>query len=235
LLYLNGGMPRSGTVWVMNVIQKLGSLTGRSMKRINANTPQEVDAAIRSYSYGAHTLVHFHDVPDVVPQVSRESFARIFYNYRDPRDVVVSQMRLHDASLEAAIEKTQIALSHFSNIFNAERVLIIPYLHILESPRAVIHFIANHMGVVVKEEHLGLIEKETSFEAHREKMEKVLRGEGNLQSTDTGFRHIKHDSETFINDRHIQSGKIGRWKEELNEDQQLKVNEAFKEFVEKVL
>jgi hypothetical protein len=235
LLYLNGGMPRSGTVWVMNVIQKLGSLTGRSMKRMNANTPQEVEAAVRSYSYGTHTLVHFHDVPDVVPQVSRESFVRIFYNFRDPRDVVVSQMRLHDVSFEAAVEKVQIAIAHFANIFKAERVLIIPYFHILESPRAVIHFVANHMGVVVKQEHLALVEEATSIERHREKMEKVLRGEGNLHSTNTGVRDIKHDSETFINDRHIQSGKIGRWKEELSEDQQVQVNEAFKEFVEKLL
>lgn len=235
MLYLNGGMPRSGTVWVMNVILKLASMTSRKLVKINANTPIEVEQAVLSNRYGIDTLIHFHDVPEIIQHLSKERFVKIFYNFRDPRDIVCSQMRLHDADFEQAVEKTQTAVHHFAEILKSEGVLIIPYRQIIESPRCVVHFIANHMGVMVKEEHLQWIEKETSMDAHREKMERVCRGEGVIHSTNTGIRDVKHDADSFINDRHIQSGKIGRWKDELTPEQQERVTKVFEGIIEKLL
>ena len=39
------------------------------------------------------------------------------------------------------------------------------------------------------------------------------------------------DSTHLINDRHIQSGATGRWKEELTQDQQDEVNRTFAEVI----
>ncbi|MBF0588061.1 MAG: hypothetical protein HQL53_02940, partial [Magnetococcales bacterium] len=79
------------------------------------------------------------------------------------------------------------------------------------------------------------IHEETSMERHRQKMEKVQKGEAPVESQFNGIREVRWDAANLITDRHIQSGKSNRWKEELDQAQQSKVNEVFGGFIEQFL
>lgn len=230
MLYLNGGMPRSGTVWVLHVIDMLARKSGTRIAKLNANTPAQLAAAITGYRHGEDRLIHYHFVCDSVFRISDEGFCRAFYNYRDPRDIVVSQMKLHGVPFDVAVGMTVSACRSFREALKIPRVMLISYTQIIQTPAQTVSSIAGHLGLVVDDQEVEAICREASMDNARKVMQKVLSGQGPIISASTGYREIKYDPDYFITDRHIQSGKIGRWKDELTPRQQLMVSAAFKDF-----
>lgn len=234
MLFLSGGMPRSATTWAFNVTDRLLRGRGIRCEKLNANSAADVASALGRPIDGENLLVHFHDCPPELFAKLASPHVCMTYAFRDPRDVVVSQMRLHDVPLQAAAQMTANACRTLMALLpHARNLMFIPYYSAKEHPKAVIHQLALHMGFIVGQEEVDAIAEATSPEAHKAVMNEVA---AHSEATiETGLRTIRFDPETLINDRHVQSGQTGRWRTELSEADATWLDGVFSEFIGKVL
>lgn len=236
MIILNMGIPRSGTTWAFNVLRYILEAKDVPYATRNANSRAEVDAALAATKPAENLILHFHDITDAAFEAARRPGVASFFCFRDPRDVVVSQMRLHDADFPAAVRAIQAAFKCFKSALGIPGIMVIPYPHIRDHAEALIFQMATTIGRFLTPQTVGDIAQRTSIERHKEVMETlnrpaVGRAEGDAETIFTGVREILMDSTHFINDRHIQSGATGRWKEELTQDQQDEVNRTFAEVI----
>jgi len=85
------------------------------------------------------------------------------------------------------------------------------------------------------EDQIARIVEATSVQQHRKIMEDVAQETlPGVRVLPTQTRTLREDPETLINDRHIQSGATGRWRQELSDEQRAIVTEALKPFVDKL-
>lgn len=226
MLILNMGIPRSGTTWAFNVFRHLFDTAALPYTTANPSGFTDVDAAIGAATPGTNTILHFHDVTDRVLQRAAAADCAAFFNYRDPRDVVVSQMRLHETGFDTAVQMTLSAFMSFQKASAIPGLMLIPYPHIGQHAEALIFQMALKTGQFITTAQAATIAAATSIGRHQDKMQDVNTA-GNAASVFSGQRHVRYDSDSLITDRHIQSGKTGRWKDELDQDQQAAVNQAF--------
>lgn len=232
MIVLNFGIPRSGTTWVYNVVRHILERFDRGYTTVNANKPKEVDQALAEHDEQLHLLMHFHDLTQKSLDCALQPKTISICNYRDPRDVVVSQMNLHDATFEIAIKMTDAAFMNLKIALNIPHLILIPYPFIQDHPASIIFQIGVKMEVILTPNCIDRIIAATDIEKHKKIMAEVRRAVSasdttGLQKTFTGNRMIYGDKESLINDRHIQSGRSGRWRDELTDPQKEIVNQAF--------
>lgn len=232
VLYLCGGMPRSATTWTFNVVAQLLAHRGIDFDRINANRgARDLDPLLQARPERP-ALVHFHEVTEALVAHLKTERSWACYSFRDPRDIVVSQMKLHDATLEEAMRITAKSTLSFVNLREAippSRVQYLPYRMSVAHPEAVITQLAISLGYIPNPDEVAYIGKQTS----KERFQKVMQAtrQQSEHSLFTGHRSIHYDPETLINDRHIQSGAHGRWKTELDPSQRDQVEAIFRDIV----
>lgn len=237
MLILNGGIPRSGTVWIYTILREVLSLQGVPYALEDANDPAKVDAAIRRYSPDAGALiVHYHDMTDGAVAAAQQPHTRAFYNYRDPRDVVVSLMGLHECALDDAIDLGKYCWNGFAKAVRMPGTMFIPYEFMLGAPEATVFEIGLRLGFLMKVDDVRAIVEKTGADKHRRIMETLADQDasGDVAQVDSGRRVIRYHKDDLVNDRHIQSGKQGRWRDELDAAQQRKVNEVFAKVIEQL-
>jgi len=235
MLYLIGGMPRSATVWSFNAADLILKHRGIHCRKVNANSPEELDAAIADYDPEENLLVHFHDMSESLRKIAGQRHVRMAYSYRDPRDIVCSQIKLHHVSFEQAVGMTSVACNHFLDALKLPGRMLIPYYSATQHPQAIVYALAFHLGHMIGQSEVEAICRETAAGKFKGIMEQVDKGGEGTESAFTGHREVRYDPETLVTDRHIQSGKTGRWKDELTEEQQRVLHEVFGKFVEKVI
>lgn len=236
MVILNMGIPRSGTTWVYNVLRSIYSAQGEGCSVLNPLHPVEVENALLSVNENNNTIIHFHDVTESVINFTTQHRCAAFFNFRDPRDVVVSQMRLHDADFEVAVQMTMRAFESFHSATRIPGMMMIPYNHINAHADALIFQIGIRLGRFLRPSEISGIAKETSMARHRKMMHEAASKESDasdkIKASFSGVRNVKYNSETLITDRHIQSGKSGRWKKELDNNQRQVVNRVFNPIIE---
>lgn len=252
MIVLNMGIPRSGTVWAYNVFREILQREQIAFRGESPNDCAAVDAAIARRDPAENLVLHFHDVTPAVEQLARQPEVRSFFNFRDPRDVVVSQMQLHDIPLELAVEMTVIACQQLSKAATIPGVMLLPYEDIVQRPEALIFQMGMRLGLLLGRKTVDDIARCTGPERHRQLMSRlqesdsagqdepdrppagseagVPRDDGSPPEVETvvaAGRAIRVDTTHLVTDRHIQSGRMGRWRTELTEPQQQIVCERF--------
>jgi len=218
MLVLSLGVPRSGTILVFNVLREILTRKNIPFRQVNTNYPETV-AFFSDYDYGDNVLLHAHNVLPPVQQAITRKDVITFFNYRDPRDVVVSMMRLHDYTFEKCMELVEISFAQYRTARKFKRIMFIPYDHLLTSPETFIFQLGQRLGLFLPLTMVGEIERATSLEAHKKVMKDVARATKDVQVRRNPKRTLKESTKHFINDRHIQSGRSGRWREELSPEQ----------------
>ncbi|MBI2993958.1 MAG: sulfotransferase domain-containing protein [Gammaproteobacteria bacterium] len=219
MLILSLGVPRSGTILVFNILREILTRQKVPFSSVNANYP-ETTAFLSQYDFSGNVLMHAHNLLPAVQTVLPRADVCAFFNYRDPRDVVVSMMRLHDYSFEKCIELTDISFDQFRSARRYPKVMLIPYAQLLGSTAEFIGRIAERLGYAISPEVVSQIREATSLDAHRRIMREVAGAEIEVQERRNPRRTLLESTTYFINDRHIQSGKPGRWRDELTKAQQ---------------
>ncbi len=237
MIILNFGIPRSGTVWAFNVFRKIWERQSVPFRTDSPNSVPAVDASVAALDLSENVIIHGHDVTPALVQLAGHPDVRPFFNYRDPRDVVVSQIRLHDVSLENAIEMTAAAYRSLTQAICLPGIMVIPFAHIAEHAEPLIFQMATRLGVLLKLSDVKAIAEETSAKQHKKIMQHVVGGEspeeaGSIATAHTRSRSIRYDEQHLITDRHIQSGKTGRWRDELDPVQQQEVQRRFAQLVD---
>lgn len=238
MLILNMGIPRSGTTWAYNVFRHILDNSGLPYDTSNPHGATAVDAELASASPDRTTILHLHDVTENVVRRACSPGCAAFFNIRDPRDVVVSQMHLHDANFKEAVQMTLGAFVSLQRASAIPGLMLIPYDHIKNHAEALIYQMALRVGHFVALQKAADIEEDTSIGKHHAKMNQVIQQqeqpESGIKSIFTGRRHVKCDEKSLITDRHIQSGETGRWKEELGPDQQEELNRVFANILQQI-
>lgn len=237
MIILNFGIPRSGTVWAFNVFRKIWERQGVAFETESPNSCAAVDDCVTGLDLTRNVIIHGHDVTPKLIQLAAHPEVRPFFNYRDPRDVVVSQIRLHDVPLENAIEMTAAAYRSLSKAICLPGIMVIPFAHIAEHAEPLIFQMATRLGILLKLGDVKTIAEETSARQHKQIMQNVAEPEssadsGSVATAHLATREIRYDEKHLITDRHIQSGKNGRWREELDATQQAEVQQRFAQLVD---
>lgn len=239
MIILNAGIPRSGTVLVNAILRQILKITGAPVSQANPHG-DELPRVIRGLQRSGKdkhrsVLLHLHTWhAEATRLLSDSPFVTGFINFRDPRDVCVSLMRLHDHDLETAAEMTTNSFTQFEYIIDALDLMVIPYELMVRDPAAHIFQIGQRLGVWLSMEDIERIQHETSVEKHEAIMKQVQDGKlDSLQKRPNRNRTLVEDTRSLINDRHIQSGVSGRWRTELNEADQARLNELFAPLVQR--
>jgi len=233
MLILNMGIPRSGTILIHNIIREILLLNQIVFTSNNANNANNVETEefLDSYDFSSNVIVHTHSVTKSLGKVFSNKDTHIFYNFRDPRDVLVSVMQLHDMNFEASMEFVNRHFSELFKIIKYRKIMLIPYEHLINSVDAFVFQIARNLGFVLNLQQVGRIAKDTDLSHAKKIMEQVASSETDVQIRHAANRDIKEDKATFINDRHIQSGATGRWRKELDSKHQAVANRKFKQII----
>ncbi len=214
MIILNAGVPRSGTVLVNAILRELLRENRITVAQANPHGPAlgRLLSTLRMNGQHLHktVLVHTHSWDDdAARQIAAMPETVIFGNFRDPRDVCVSLMRLHDHDYETAMRLVTGSFNALDNMCTAARVLTIPYELLVTEKRAHIFQIAQRIGLWPRLDQVARVDAATSVDQHRKVMDQVKAGEidGLTRRSNTN-RVLVEDPKTLINDRHIQSGAL---------------------------
>lgn len=233
MIVLNAGVPRSGTVLVNAILRELFRLRGVPHAQANphgAELPKLVGRLIATGEARHKTvLVHTHSWDaETARLLAGSPHFTGFANYRDPRDVCVSLMRLHDHDFETAAEMTLGAFRLFEATCRDVDVMAIPYELLVTGTEATIFQIARRLGFWPTLAEVHAVAEATGQDRAREVMEKVQKREiEGLAVRQNRNRVLAEDPATLINDRHIQSGRSGRWRDELDAEAQARAADLF--------
>lgn len=237
MIVFNAGVPRSGTILVNAILRCLYEGAGLSANFANP-VGRHVSFLVKTLIESGqdrrdNTLVHTHDWDcETARLVAGNASITGFLNRRDPRDVCVSLMVLHDWSFDAAVDMVLHYFAQFEETAAATSWPIIEYETLVSDKPATIRAIAHHLGFRPDAADLRRIDTATSVERHTAIMNKV-RDYAAAKSRDLpdGAPTYYEDARTMINHRHIQSGKTGRWREELSAAQQAIATDVFAELI----
>lgn len=228
MLILNGGVPRSGTTWVFNILRAIFDSSNVEYDALPGHTEEDVEDAIRGYS-GRPRIIHYHDVYPCVLRLGGMRDVISFYNFRDPRDTAVSMWKLHGYTIDEAIENCRLCFQGVPQATRIPGTMFIPYEHLIAAPEIVVFEIGQRLGMLLRLDEAKDIVSETHSERYSAVMDRVANApepDATMATIDNGIRTIRYDRQTLINDRHIQSGDVGRWRRELSQEEQARAQAA---------
>lgn len=226
MIALNTGVPRSGTVLINAIIRGIMAHAGIRVTQANphgAELPALIGRLMRACDEpGLLHLVHTHSWDEATEAIcAGQSEIHAFACYRDPRDVCVSLMQLHDLDRDAALKLTMAGFALFEATCRGVDPIVIRYESLIADKRKVIEMIAQDLAVPQDDACIAQIDEATSVAAHRRVVNAINRGETtSLVARQNRSRILYEDPVTLINDRHIQSGASGRWRSELSTSDQ---------------
>jgi len=214
MIIINAGVPRSGTVlvnaWVRHLIDRptrQENLAGDGLEgRLRAVLAEPHDDDV--------VIVHAHDWTE--PTLDLVGTRTGFLNVRDPRDVAISLAALHDLTLAEAAAVTLDAFASFQMAVRRTSWMVLRYETLVSDPATLLRCVAEEIGACPSAERLAEILAATSADRHARIMRRVASGSGPRRAVNNPRRTLFEDPSTLINDRHIQSGAIGRWRTELS-------------------
>lgn len=233
MIILSLGVPRSGTTLVFNVLREILTRRGIGFRTVNTNYP-ETEAFFKNWDFRGNVLMHAHNVPSQMQNLMKHRDTAAYFNYRDPRDVVISLMRLHDCSFEHSLKLVENAFAQLHTARKFRRIMFIPYDHLMGATDSLIFQIALRMGVFLSLNEVIEIREATSLEAHSKIMHDVASGSVPVRQRNNSQRVLKESATHLINDRHIQSARSGRWRDELTPEQKQIATGRFNVVLEKL-
>ena len=235
MLVINGGMPRSGTVLVGNLVRLMLERRSIAWKRYNPQERRDLPAFLDLVRrpFDTAVIVHTHLVDDEILNALRtRPDAILIWNHRDPRDALVSLRQLHDLSLDRAFEAMQVycaatEIAHTSAICHR-----IAYEALVDDLPGYISSLSDALDFTLEEGEIDSLLQQTSPEAHVRIMNALSTGtQKGARVMQTKHRMMREEPTTLINDRHIQSGKSGRWRRELTQQDQQQVSDVLSRWV----
>lgn len=239
MIIFNAGVPRSGTVLVNAILRQIFEIRGVRIAQANPHGPA-LPRLLNTLQTTAQdryktVLIHTHSWDKESARLVQSSpFVTGFINYRDPRDVCVSLMRLHDHDFDAAAKMVLASFAIFEAMAREADLMILPYEMLVADKPGHIFQIAQRLGFWLGHDQVARIDQATSIDQHKAVMEKVQAGEmDGLARRNNTHRVLVEDTKTLINDRHIQSGASGRWREELSEADQQAASQRFADLLKR--
>lgn len=202
---------------------------------MRVHNPNQTDLPVllqrltNSQSFKWHThLIHFHTW-DPASNAIFERYSDLFIgtmNFRDPRDCAVSLAHVHDQDIATASKNIANYHGHMRYFRARAHPLSLRYESLVAHKTSYIDQIALHMGFNLNSAQIRQIDSDTTAEKAKIVAENVAEGKGPIRTVGGKKRILREHPESFINDRHIQSGKSGRWLTETSPTDQAHLNEV---------
>jgi len=224
------GLKRSASTWSYNVCRELlvrsldpskavliasyATNTDAALQRLARRKPdgRRLVALLKAHEVGPWTLAGI-----------RQRKIRNVYTVRDPRDALASLIRFwpptDDEPFGTYVRNFQKWLIQGEAFIEERASLVIRYEDMLEDPRKHVRAIARYIGLRADERRIAAVDEATS---HENLQAAVARIEGAAEDPEAAF-----DPKLQLHRRHLDSGEIGRWRHELNDEERRKAVVAF--------
>jgi hypothetical protein len=227
MLVICNGMPRSASTWSFNVAV---GLLRRSTPVVNVHGGynDNVTEFLASVPAGSHAVLKCHLLDAHGRSLSQTGAAKVIYTKRDLADAVVSFMAMFGARFEQALTVIYASLQLYRLHVATGHALIVDYDQIISSPIETIGRIAGFLAIDATPTMVDEIDKETSFQQMRKKVEQI-----DAMTDDSGLiRHGRtvYDPTTLINKHHIRDGRSGYGRHLLSQEQMQRIDALKKQF-----
>lgn len=216
-------MNRSASTWAYNVCVKLLEVSGVGVIKGYFGERQGAQNAISYFIENELPfLVKFHFPSKSTIHFLKEYDIKNIFTYRDPRDASVSYHNFFDKSMAESVKLIKESLELMDLYKKIGKTIFIKYEDFYINSKESIKSISEFINLEITEGELTKIDSELSRNNIKKetsdysKSENIVRNNGLVYSSDTNFHQ-----------GHIASGEIGRWKKELNQEDQDFVNEQF--------
>jgi hypothetical protein len=227
-------MFRSGSTWSFNVCRELVQLAckrqGQPLATCYFNQP-DIEYFLRSRSVSSlpgPVVIKAHLLGEVSWQWIQSDRARTVITIRDLRDCMASDMRFLSEGFEKSTERLVDCLKTIPPALTCPNALVIPYEQMIAHTSEMIGRIAAHLGIEADGQEIREIDARTNMEASR-KICQALREAPDSSLETVGAQ--KCDSRTLLHVNHVDSGKVGRWKDELSPEQVRILNQRFADWM----
>lgn len=236
MLIINGGIPRSGTVLVGNLVRLMLERRGINWSRYNPQERRDLPDFLRlarQTQIDNATIVHTHLIDaEITAELAQRSDAVLIWNHRDPRDALVSLMALHDLRHEEALSAMRVYCNAAEIAYAEPGVMKIAYEDLVRDLPAYVSKIAANLRFELSPNEVDNLIRLTSLAAHQKTVDQLQEDLfSGARTLKTKRRIMREDPKTLLNDRHIQSGQHGRWRCELTKADQESVNAGLERWI----
>jgi hypothetical protein len=223
-------MLRSGSTWSFNVCRLMAkAIAGRENRPLWTGymLPEQSEPLFERYgdAQPGPTVVKAHSLGPRGLELLHAGKAKAVCTYRDPRDCVASMMTFAGRPFDDAVNAISQGLLMLESILRTRHALAIRYEDMLADPAGQIALINQFLGLSLEPAILTRINEMCGLEASRRVCEDLRQrpSKAVLHSTE----NHRVDPQTWLHDNHIQSGKAGRWKDEMEPWQVQALSQAF--------
>jgi hypothetical protein len=229
MIVLSVGMPRAGSGWHYNLIHGLMKTTGcadahdireryrlqKILTEVNCNigvlSARRLGMVALPALMGNTFVIKAHAGPTPTSRaLSMLGLLRVTYIYRDPRDAMLSA---YDFGQRALIKGRPNAFSHLSD-FEKSADFMMEYVHIWE------RWITEKQVLVARYEDLLM-----NYDEESAKLVKYLKLDPNNSEIQKIVSQYRPDVSEGQQGLHFYKGKIGRFREAYNKEQQAVLNQ----------
>ena len=227
MIIFNFGIPNSGTDWSQEVFKKIWEKQNYTFQVEEPESLEELNHLIGTMNVNERMIIRFHLLTEEAIEAAQQDAVRPFYHYRDPRDVVCSEMENSDINFSTAVDQTVSAYQEIHHALCLPGIMVIPYEHIVENAEALIFQMATKLGVLLK--------LNVASEIAAEIRELMAQPECAVASTATDSlpaQALRIDEEHASDSPLVQPLMIGKWRDQLSQSERSMVNRFFKPLVD---
>lgn len=227
MIIFNFGIPNSGTDWSQEVFKKIWEKQNYTFQVEEPESLEELNHLIGTMNVNERMIIRFHLLTEEAIEAAQQDAVRPFYHYRDPRDVVCSEMENSDINFSTAVDQTVSAYQEIHHALCLPGIMVIPYEHIVENAEALIFQMATKLGVLLK--------LNVASEIAAEIRELMAQPECAVASTATDSlpaQALRLDEEHASDSPLVQPLMIGKWRDQLSQSERSMVNRFFKPLVD---
>ncbi|QDU11987.1 sulfotransferase domain-containing protein [Gimesia aquarii] len=227
MIIFNFGIPNSGTDWSQEVFKKIWEKQNYTFQVEEPESLEELNHLIGTMNVNERMIIRFHLLTEEAIEAAQQDAVRPFYHYRDPRDVVCSEMENSDINFSTAVDQTVSAYQEIHHALCLPGIMVIPYEHIVENAEALIFQMATKLGVLLK--------LNVASEIAAEIRELMAQPECAVASTATDSlpaQALRLDEEHTSDSPLVQPLMIGKWRDQLSQSERSMVNRFFKPLVD---
>jgi len=216
------GVIRSGSTWSFNVCRLLGQLLAER----RCETPisqyldeQQLDQFLRAEAYlcKGPAIIKGHVTGPLALEWIRTGRAKAVCTFRDPRDCVASDLAFFAGGFNISVNRVNTSLASLASYLDFGRTLFVRYEDMMEDRPNQIRRIAAHLNVAIDQKVLERIDDQTNIHSAR-KIARQLASRADDQ-IDVVLNSHRRDIKTLLHDNHIGTGKVGKWKHDLTDEQ----------------
>lgn len=168
-------------------------------------------------------LVKVHRCTEAIAAEFHQNNARGIYTFRDLRDVFASYMKQRRMSFEALWQEDLVVdcLNNYHWWTTLPHVLVSQYDCIVNDIALEVQRIASHLAISVCPEQATAIAQDYNLEQQKRRIQQFrdqLLQHSHHPNNDRALEDA-HDEHSLLHINHLDSGKIGRWKDDLTEEQ----------------